>query len=76
LKDSKFDLKKEQFIRQIEDYPQDMLSNGNRIELYNVLEKYLKPNDTQKKNNGEVFTPLNLVNEMLDKLPIQGKQKN
>jgi site-specific DNA-methyltransferase (adenine-specific) len=77
----KFDLKKEQLIKQIEDYPQDMLSklsskikqemsNGNRIELYNVLEKYLKPNDTQKKNNGEVFTPLNLVNEMLDKLPI------
>jgi hypothetical protein len=77
----KFDLKKEQLIKQIEDYPQDMLSklsskikqemsNENRIELYTVLEKYLKPNETQKKNNGEVFTPLNLVNEMLDKLPV------
>jgi hypothetical protein len=46
------------------------MSNENRIELYTVLEKYLKPNETQKKNNGEVFTPLNLVNEMLDKLPV------
>jgi len=28
----------------------------------------LKPNEKHKKENGEVFTPLSLVNEMLDKL--------
>ena len=28
----------------------------------------LKPNEKNKKENGEVFTPLSLVNEMLDKL--------
>ena len=47
------------------------MTNEYRIELYNVLEIYLKPNEIKKKNNGEVFTPLNLVNEMLDKLPIR-----
>jgi type I restriction-modification system DNA methylase subunit len=29
----------------------------------------LKPKDVEKKQFGEVFTPFNLVNEMLDKLP-------
>ncbi len=29
----------------------------------------LKPKDVEKKQIGEVFTPMSLVNEMLDKLP-------
>jgi len=37
----------------------------------------LKPKDIEKKQFGEVFTPMNLVNEMLDKLPKEvWKNKN
>ena len=35
------------------------------LEFINVE---LKPNEKEKKENGEVFTPLSLVNDMLDKL--------
>ena len=37
-------------------------------ELFNYIDKQLKPKEKEKKENGEVFTPLSLVNEMLDKL--------
>ena len=36
--------------------------------LLEYINKNLKPNDKDKKENGEVFTPLELVNDMLDKL--------
>ncbi len=44
----------------------DML--GNLMEL---VDSYLKPSNTEKKMLGEVFTSLELVEEMLDKLPIE-----
>ena len=37
--------------------------------LLELIDKYLKPKDIEKKKYGEVFTPLKLVNEMLNKLP-------
>ena len=37
-------------------------------ELLEFINGQLKPNKKAKKENGEVFTPLSLVNEMLDKL--------
>jgi site-specific DNA-methyltransferase (adenine-specific) len=37
--------------------------------LLDFINDNLKPNNKRKKENGEVFTPMNLVNEMLDKLP-------
>jgi hypothetical protein len=37
--------------------------------MNDLYQKLLKPTDKQKKQTGEVFTPLELVNEMLDKLP-------
>ena len=37
-------------------------------ELLNYIDTQLKPKDKEKKENGEVFTPLTLVNEMLSKL--------
>jgi hypothetical protein len=44
------------------------------LELINVC---LKPKETEKKQFGEVFTPMKLVNEMLDKLPSEvWKNKN
>jgi len=39
-------------------------------ELLELINDYLKPKDVEKKQFGEVFTPMALVNEMLDKLPI------
>jgi hypothetical protein len=38
-------------------------------ELLELINDCLKPKDVEKKQFGEVFTPMNLVNEMLDKLP-------
>jgi len=39
-------------------------------ELLELINDCLKPKDVEKKQFGEVFTPMILVNEMLDKLPI------
>ena len=38
-------------------------------DLLEFINDCLKPKDLEKKKFGEVFTPMNLVNEMLDKLP-------
>jgi hypothetical protein len=49
----------------------------NPKELLDLINDCLKPKDIEKKQFGEVFTPMNLVNEMLDKLPIEvWKNKN
>uniref|UniRef100_A0A6C0H914 Helicase ATP-binding domain-containing protein n=1 Tax=viral metagenome TaxID=1070528 RepID=A0A6C0H914_9ZZZZ len=49
----------------------------NPKELLELITECLKPKDIEKKQFGEVFTPMNLVNEMLDKLPIEvWKNKN
>jgi len=36
--------------------------------LLNYINEALKPKDEEKKKFGEVFTPLNIINEMLDKM--------
>jgi hypothetical protein len=41
----------------------------NPKELLELINECLKPKDIKKKQFGEVFTPMLLVNEMLDKLP-------
>ena len=38
-------------------------------ELLKFIQECLKPKDIEKKKYGEVFTPIKLVDEMLDKLP-------
>ena len=38
-------------------------------ELLELINDCLKPKDIEKKQFGEVFTPMILVNEMLNKLP-------
>jgi len=43
----------------------------NPKELLELINECLKPKEVEKKQYGEVFTPMNLVNEMLDKLPIE-----
>ncbi len=41
----------------------------NPKELLELINDCLKPKDIEKKQFGEVFTPIKLINEMLDKLP-------
>ena len=41
----------------------------NPKELLELINDCLKPKEIEKKENGEVFTPMILINEMLDKLP-------
>jgi tRNA1(Val) A37 N6-methylase TrmN6 len=49
----------------------------NPKELLELISYCLKPKDLEKKQFGEVFTPMELVNEMLDKLPEEiWKNKN
>ena len=49
----------------------------NPKELLELINDCLKPKEVEKKENGEVFTPMTLVSEMLDKLPIEvWKNKN
>jgi SAM-dependent MidA family methyltransferase len=42
----------------------------NQKELLELINDCLKPKDVEKKQFGEVFTPMTLINEMLDKLPV------
>ena len=42
---------------------------NNPKELLELINDCLKPKEIEKKKYGEVFTPMELVNEMLDKLP-------
>jgi len=43
----------------------------NPKELLELINDCLKPKEIEKKTFGEVFTPIKLVNEMLDKLPLE-----
>ena len=40
-------------------------------ELLELINECLKPKEIEKKLYGEVFTPIKLINEMLDKLPLE-----
>jgi len=49
----------------------------NPKELLELINDCLKPKEVEKKEYGEVFTPIKLINEMLDKLPLEvWKNKN
>ena len=43
----------------------------NKKSLLDLINSMLKPKEIEKKKNGEVFTPLNVVEEMLNTLPIE-----
>ncbi len=49
----------------------------NPKELLELINDCLEPKEKEKQENGEVFTPMSIINEMLDKLPIDvWKNKN
>lgn len=41
----------------------------NIEEIFSLINQYLGVSEVEKKQNGEVFTPFKLINEMLDTLP-------
>jgi len=43
----------------------------NNREISNLIDKYLIPQELEKKSNAEVSTPFKLRQEMLDKIPIE-----
>jgi hypothetical protein len=45
-------------------------------ELLELINKCLKPKEIEKKDNGEVFTPVFIIDDMLDKLDEQYKKNN
>lgn len=48
-----------------------MKNINNKRELSNLIDKYLIPQEFEKKVNAEVSTPFKLRQEMLDKIPIK-----
>ena len=63
------DKETEQLIRTIKEMFCKNINNSN--ELSKVIDKYLIPEELEKKNNGEVSTPFKLRQEMLSKLPLE-----
>jgi hypothetical protein len=43
-----------------------MISDFEKLKEY--IESHMKPDNKRKRENGEIFTPLSIVNEMIDKL--------
>ena len=46
-----------------------MINNGDYKKLLETIINLVKPTNASKKKRADVFTPLTLVEEMLDKLP-------
>jgi hypothetical protein len=53
--------------KSLNECPDDFLIKNEKV--LDIIRKYLTPKDSEKKLFGEVFTPLNLICEMLSKLP-------
>jgi hypothetical protein len=65
----KDDKETNQIIRTVKELFMKNIKNNR--ELSNLIDKYLIPQDLEKKNNAEVSTPYKLRQEMLDKIPIE-----
>jgi hypothetical protein len=67
IKYMKDDKETNEIIRTIKELFQKNI--GNSKELSKLIDKYLIPQELEKKNNAEVSTPFQLRQEMLDKMP-------
>tara|TARA_B110000037_G_C17107014_1_gene500276 strand:- start:2171 stop:2374 length:204 start_codon:yes stop_codon:yes gene_type:complete len=65
----KNDKETNQIIRTIKELFMKNIKNNR--ELSNLIDKYLIPQELEKKKNAEVSTPFKLRQEMLDKMPIE-----
>jgi len=68
MKYMKDDKETNQIIRTIKELFMKNIKNNR--ELSNLIDKYLIPQELEKKSNAEVSTPFKLRKEMLDKIPV------
>ena len=68
IKYMKDDKETNQIIRTIKELFMKNIKNNR--ELSNLIDKYLIPQELEKKNNAEVSTPFKLRQEMLDEIPV------
>ncbi len=69
IKYMKDDKETNQIIRTVKELFMKNISNNR--ELSNLIDKYLIPQELEKKSNAEVSTPFKLRQEMLDKIPVE-----
>lgn len=69
IKYMKDDKEINQIIRTVKELFMKNIKNNR--ELSNLIDKYLIPQELEKKSNAEVSTPFKLRQEMLDKIPIE-----
>ena len=69
MKYMKDDKETNQIIRTVKELFMKNIKNNR--ELSNLIDKYLIPQELEKKRNAEVSTPFKLRQEMLDKIPIE-----
>ena len=69
IKYMKDDKETNQIIRTVKELFMKNIKNNR--ELSNLIDKYLIPQELEKKSNAEVSTPFKLRQEMLDKIPIE-----
>ena len=69
MKYMKDDKETNQIIRSIKELFMKNIKNNR--ELSNLIDKYLIPQELEKKSNAEVSTPFKLRQEMLDKIPVE-----
>lgn len=69
IKYMKDDKETNQIIRTVKELFMKNIKNSK--ELSNLIDKYLIPQELEKKSNAEVSTPFKLRQEMLDKMPLE-----
>jgi hypothetical protein len=69
MKYMKDDKETNQIIRTVKELFMKNIKNNR--ELSNLIDKYLIPQELEKKSNAEVTTPFKLRQEMLDKIPLE-----
>ena len=69
IKYMKDDKETNQIIRTVKELFTKNIKNSR--ELSNLIDKYLIPQELEKKSNAEVATPFKLRQEMLDKIPVE-----
>jgi hypothetical protein len=69
MKYMKDDKETNQIIRTVKELFMKNINNSKQ--LSNLIDKYLIPQELEKKSNAEVTTPFKLRQEMLDKIPLE-----
>ena len=69
MKYMKDDKETNQIIRTVKELFMKNIKNNR--ELSNLIDKYLIPQELEKKSNAEVSTPYKLRQEMLDKIRVE-----